>query len=392
MMAEFLLEKADNIKPWASCWYGVNYSMGIGSRFLIGTILTFITGGKVTAGKAYFFCEVCLILIMAVATLMMNNLIKKGTDEKEKYGIIFLILCFISSPGSLAAMWTEGNMGRMETYTLLVILFGVLVFRWFSKAIWKYGILLFLSIICAAIYQGYLFLYYPVFCTVMLCDLMEEEKLSKEKLFWTILNLMGAITSFLFFQFGTSVHFSNAAEMTAQIQSITDLNVKEAALHYEFFSPLSEAFRELNIPFLTGKEHPIAKTGLLCVLLLPIIGIIGTVFVKCLKKGQRITKPYFYCLIVNLAVLPQFVLNVDWGRWMAAVEMVLFFEIFYMYYVGFVEIKQTIGELGCFVQRYMPICIFCVLYLNLFNKFEDRIYFVQLERLWDKIAAFFVSM
>ena len=67
--------------------------------------------------------------------------------------------------------------------------------------------------------------------------------------------------------------------------------------------------------------------------------------------------------------------------------MVLFFEIFYMYYVGFVEIKQTIGELGCFVQRYMPICIFCVLYLNLFDKSGDRVYFAQLESLWNKITA-----
>lgn len=386
MMAEFFLEKADDIKPWASCWYGVDYSMGLGSRFLVGTILKLVTGGRVTTGKAYFFCEICLIMIIATAALMMSAVITKSADEKEKYGIVFLVLCFISSPGSLAAMWTEGNMGRMETYALLLILFGVLAFRWFSQIIWKYGILFLLSIICAAIYQGYIFLYYPVFCTIMLCDLMKEEKLRKEKLVWVFLNLVGASGSFLFFQFCTKIQFSNAAEMATEIQKDTDLSVKEAALYYEFFAPLSEAFRELNISFLTGEEHPIAKTGLLCILLLPVIGIIVTIFVRCLKRGPWLTKPYIYCVLFNFAILPQFIFNVDWGRWMAAIEMVLFFEIFYMYYSGFEEIKETIKEFGCFVQRHMPICICCILYLSLYDKFEDRIYFAQLERLWMKIA------
>lgn len=54
------------------------------------------------------------------------------------------------------------------------------------------------------------------------------------------------------FQFMSFVNCFSAGEMVEALRSRTDLNVSEAAIQYEFFSSVAEAYNVLNKLFLIG--------------------------------------------------------------------------------------------------------------------------------------------
>ncbi len=393
LFLEFIFNKSENLKPWGSCWYGVNYSMGIGSRFFIGTFLNIITGGKVSTGIAYFFCEATLVALIVCVAYLANAVIKKAEMQGENGAIIFLVLCFVSSPGSIAGLWTEGNMGRLETYTLLIALLSVVLFWMIKKDGGRYIGITVLSIIAVAVYQGYVFLYFPIVFTVMLCDIFKETNGKRNKIIYGISACFCVAVAFLFFQFMSFVNFSTAGEMAEALRNSSDLNVSEAAIQYEFFSSIAETYNVLNKPFLIGNgEYPREKTLLLIMLMVPLVLIISGIYAVCIKEVTKNKEtvfkcPYIYCLASNLAVLPQFILNVDWGRWMLAVTINLFFQIFYLYYMDFKEMRMAIKRLNLFVARNKALAVMCLLYLTIFDKFEDRIYFGQIEKLWEHFAG-----
>lgn len=125
--------------------------------------------------------------------------------------------------------------------------------------------------------------------------------------------------------------------------------------------------------------------------MIPLILIISGIYAVCIKeitkrKESVFKYPYVYCLAINLAVLPQFLLNVDWGRWTLAVTANLFFQILYLYYMDFEEMRTAMKRLDLFIGRNKALAVMCLLYLTIFDKFEDRVYFEQIEKVWGHLA------
>lgn len=202
---------------------------------MMGTFLNIITGGKVSTGIAYLFCEVTLVALIAGVAYLANAVIKRAGKQGENRSVIFLVLCFVGSPGSVAGMWTEGNMGRLETYTLLIALLSVVLFCMIKNVAGRYTAITILSVAAVAVYQGYIFLHFPIVFTVMLCDIFKEADNKRNKIIFGLCSCLCTAAAFLFFQFMSFVHFSSAGEMAEALRSRTDLNVSEAAVQYEFF-------------------------------------------------------------------------------------------------------------------------------------------------------------
>ena len=176
--------------------------------------------------------------------------------------------------------------------------------------------------------------------------------------------------------------------MVAALSGKTDLYVESDAVYYECFATVIDAYKDMNTSFfLANGEFKKEKLFLTIFLLAPIFVLVLAVYWKCLlcvrNKNEKIMKtPYLYCAFVNLAVMPQFVLNVDWGRWLTALVINAFFGILYLSYLEFTEMKKALGVLGNYVEQHKETAVFCILYLASLGKFGARNFLPQVDMLW----------
>ena len=140
------------------------------------------------------------VTILLLASMLLNEIIRKATKE-NKDGVQFLVILFLISPASLLGMWSSNNFGRLEYYCLLLTLVAIFGFEKMKNVYRKYFVVTCLSCISMAIYQGYVFMFYS-----MILMLFVYEGLKETDHIW-LRRLLGFISatitgmSFLFFQF-----------------------------------------------------------------------------------------------------------------------------------------------------------------------------------------------
>lgn len=372
-MIQLILQLPEEITRWVECWYAVDYSMGLGSRFLIGGILSLFYNEYMDRRIAYTFCMIMMVLLVALCSFMLGKLLNK---TKYKVAVLFLIACLWACPASLASYWNVKNFGRLEVYTLLISLACVCLFLGLKKIWLKYSILCLGTIICNAIYQGYVFLYFPLLFIVVVCEAYKNE-FKKSDLLGGFMVLASACGSFLFFQFGTSIVFDTQAEFEAAIAAKSDVYISSGAIMCEMFMDIPQVFEMLIVPFLTEDDFPREILAFTIVVFAPIIITGIALYLKCfdlfkVKDKILFKNPYFWCIICQFAILPQFLLNIDWGRWLVAIITVFFFGIFYMLYMEMEEMNCAIAALNSFVKKHYVIALMIIMYFTMFAKFTEH--------------------
>ena len=372
-MIQLIIQLPEEITKWVECWYAVDYSMGLGSRFLIGSILSLFYDGFMDRRIAYVFCVVSLVFLIALCSFMLGKLLNK---TKYKAAVALLVAYLWASPASLASYWNVKNFGRLEVYTLLISLVCVSIFLKLRKKWMKYGVLCLGAIICNAIYQGYVFLYFPILFIVIVCEAYKNE-FKKRDLLGGFAVLVSACISFLFFQFGTSIVFETQAEFEAAIAAKSNVHISSGAIMCEMFMGISEVFELLIVPFITGDDFPREIFAITMILLTPIVVTGIALYMKCfenfkIKEKNVFKNPYFWCAVCQLAILPQFLLNIDWGRWVISIVSVFFFGVLYMVYIEMEEMNHAIALLEEFLKKYYFVAMTIVLYFTLFTKFTEH--------------------
>lgn len=390
LITQFIFNKADKIDSWVSCWYATDYSMGVSSRFFIGSLLSLFYNDYLNERFAYYFCCMTIILLIICVSFLTNKAIRYA-EVCTIDGVKFLVICFLCCPGSIAAMWTENGMGRLEMYTLLLSLGGVIAFNYIVNAGIRYILIMIIGVISISIYQGYLFLYFPIMFTVIICDIFKNSRVNFTHCIYGALSCIVVCVSFLWFQFFSYVIYEDVSSMVASLSQKTNLNVNAEAVYYECFATVTDAYKAINTKFfLENGEFPREKLFLTICILMPIVVIILSLYGKCFsdlknKHKKIISTPYIYCALANLAVLPQFILNIDWGRWLTALTINVFFEILYLSYMGFPEIITALRSLSHYVKEHKETAVFCIIYLSFLDKFGASGFLPQVNVLWDGI-------
>ena len=128
LLYSLYINRAGAIYGYVNAWYVINYSYGFGSRLLIGSLISLLTGGFVTKVFAYNFVLVSLCAGCILLALVIGKVYKKMPDTRSKTAVLFLTVFYLMSPASPEYLWTGENMGRLETYLLLLTLVTVIVF------------------------------------------------------------------------------------------------------------------------------------------------------------------------------------------------------------------------------------------------------------------------
>lgn len=339
------------LHDWTSGWYAMDYSMGFGSRLLIGSLLHLFYPDFLPADAAYHFVIITLIVIFVVMLVLFAYSIYKAPFTASRNGLALMMIFYLASPGSIAYLWSTEILGRFDTYLVLLILLSVLLWLCTSSYMLRCLLILILGSLCLAIHQVFLFLYFPVLFTMLLLPLefslststynlsnTQKEKaaatkLTKEtrrNLLSGFLVILVLVVQLLYYQFGTSLSIGSSQELAALLTSRTDLPVMENALYFEYFA----SFREmLSAVVMNEIGERIRYTVIAFLFLSPLFFYYGLFLVKVWKaekKDSQTTCEKAVLILMPLSLLsflPAFLLTKDWGRWSSALLLVLLLQI-----------------------------------------------------------------
>ena len=189
-----------------------------------------------------------------------------------------------------------------------------------------------------------------------------------------IFNFVFSVISFIYFQFFSYVNFDNITDFINALTQLTDLPFYEEAIYYELFQPFINNYKHFYLPYVEAKL-PFKELYITLIILFPIL----ILFSYILRLARNINKDktwirnkYFYCLISNLAILPQFIFNIDWGRWMLALGNIVFFEIFLLIYIRDAGILKALSKVNNFVKKNPLLCFLLVIYLAQIQAFGTK--------------------
>ncbi len=383
-LIRFILNYPGSINSWTTIWYALDYrSAGFGSRLLMGSILNLLLGGNFVSKEViYLYVIVCILLLIILTSCLLGRFVRKCALT-HKYAAWFFTFCYLVSPFNIEHFWT-GEMGRLESFLVLFLLLFVIAFRKLKNIHAKYLLACFVSVLCIACYQGYVFLYFPVLFTVILLDAGTAPVKQKLSAIWAAFVCLVNVVTAAIFQFKTNLRYESVEELFAQLENHTNIDMTVGTLTCEYVMDTRKRWQAFTYPFLfTGNEHPREKVFLLVLILFPLI-IMFICLWKKLLAGE-IRHLVFWILLSDLAVLPMFILNMDWGRWLAALGAVQFFQIFYLMYTQPAGAKKAMVSLQAFVTDHRLLCMLFLIYLMPLGKIHGFTFPAEADTLMDII-------
>ncbi|MBQ7542433.1 MAG: hypothetical protein IJT44_09115 [Clostridia bacterium] len=362
---------ADTLSIWHANSYVVNYSYGFASRFLAGSILRLFAGDFVSEQEIYRFCFLTYVLLILLCSALLNRFYK-NLPQKCRTAALFGIACFVCCPGSIAAMWSSGNFGKLDVYGLICALIGVALFRKMRSVPLRYLCLTLSACVAIAFYQGFVFLYFSILATVMIADIALAERGGEtQKRVCCAAMAAGAVAvCFLCFQFFSTLRFANVEEMYAALAAHTDIRMGKRSMEYEYFLPLSDAFG--LVENVLHSEHRRLDMLVELVLLSPLLFALVYAVIRynrISKKLRELLNGFNLSLLTVLFIVPQFLLNVDWGRWLTAIAIDVAFIFAYWLHCGDKRMTALAKDLSeRLVRNPLPYALL-VLYLAMLGVF-----------------------
>ena len=368
-------DRLHDINGWVGVWYGADYSIGFGSRLFMGTVLHAILGDYISAETAKAVVILFLVIGAALIALVIAEAIGKCRDDISKAAITFLSLIFLAGPGSIGYLWTEENMGRLETYLLSMTLVMFFLGMRIKNDFLMIGIMSLLATMCIAIHQVWALLYFPL-VFVMYVDRIWKSNFNKRVIVCSVVSCMYMIVLCVVFELCMNMRFDDLNLMFKYIQSRSGVPMTDATLEQEYFWPFYKHYTLNYLP----EARTRARNGFITfVLLLPMFGSYIYVWIRARKHSRSKVEKWKYTIMTLPLATYVLVFGylTDWGRWFAALVLVDFGIVIYLWLTDDVGIKKGIEDLGRHVKQLPILFGAIVVYLTAFEKFEGCNYVNQ---------------
>ncbi|MBS7526797.1 hypothetical protein KHM83_08915 [Fusibacter paucivorans] len=351
------LPDANSLNDWCTTPYAFNYHFGMHSRFLMGSIFQWLLS-PISLHRLYLFILLSTLILIGLFAYFYAKTITAATD-KATIGITYWTILLMASPASIAFLFYWGNYGRMDLYLIgiLFIALSIADKRHLNNMIPA------LLLIGMAVHQVFLFTYCAVILGVLLYECYRSQ-FHRGDVIRLISGIVIAATAFLYFQFGTSpLYYESAGGVVEILNQQSNIPVNEKMIEYEYFKSLSEhmdAFVKVDL------KDRVIRGIIVLILMMPI-----NIFIwRFWHNTAKLHITYRLLSLTPLAILPAFILTIDWGRWFAAVYIAAFSLIAYLF-----KRKDPVAEiyfekLSEWIQK-QPLLAFGVLvYFVALNKFE----------------------
>ena len=265
----FLTGRALDLQGWSSAWNAMDYSMGTGSRLLIGSIYRLFYGEYLDYTVAYKYVAVGTMLTILVLAIVLGRMIRLAVAKNDqiRHAVFGAVALYLVAPFSIAYVWNDQNLGRLDVYMLLVALLALLVGLTIKNTYVKCVCYTVLGVVGLAIHQGFAFLYYPIVFSVMVYDVFEENRVHAGRFAAAFVSGLINVAVAVYFQLFSSIHFDSAKELVTFLEGRTNLTISEYALDIEYFLKMDYQLKEIT-PQFYKYDAPIRHALLVLLLLL----------------------------------------------------------------------------------------------------------------------------
>lgn len=325
-LALFAVTCRGMVRSYNTTMLALSYEYGFTSRSLLGTLYHLLDAVlpldlidyRAVVATAY----VATILFVLFVEYFLYRCLRCCEGEMVKYGeylALILSLCLVST------FSFPYNFFRVDIFMILVSLLGVLCLVK-ERAQW---LVVPLSALGVMFHQGYVFMYFNLILVLLFYRALSWWKEDRRKarcygLLFALSFLVGSVL-FLWFEFFSR---SNGAAFFDTIKSEAE------KLSYDGIYHSTLLYHEVLGIDLTSTEEEFSRVNavqiLMCgIVCLPMLVFAVRFFAGLIKKAKGASEKWKYLAVALGAatILPDFLLKIDYGRWMAAVVV---------YYVGIV--------------------------------------------------------
>ena len=325
-LALFAVTCRGMVRSYNTTMLALSYEYGFTSRSLLGTLYHLLDAVlpldlidyRAVVATAY----VATILFVLFVEYFLYRCLRCCEGEMVKYGeylALILSLCLVST------FSFPYNFFRVDIFMILVSLLGVLCLVK-ERAQW---LVVPLSALGVMFHQGYVFMYFNLILVLLFYRALSWWKEDRRKarrygLLFALSFLVGSVL-FLWFEFFSR---SNGAAFFDTIKSEAE------KLSYDCIYHSTLLYHEVLGIDLASTEEEFSRVNavqiLMCgIVCLPMLVFAVRFFAGLIKKAKGASEKWKYLAVALGAatILPDFLLKIDYGRWMAAVVV---------YYVGIV--------------------------------------------------------
>ena len=325
-LALFAVTCRGMVRSYNTTMLALSYEYGFTSRSLLGTLYHLLDAVlpldlidyRAVVATAY----VATILFVLFVEYFLYRCLRCCEGEMVKYGeylALILSLCLVST------FSFPYNFFRVDIFMILVSLLGVLCLVK-ERAQW---LVVPLSALGVMFHQGYVFMYFNLILVLLFYRALSWWKEDRRKarrygLLFALSFLVGSVL-FLWFEFFSR---SNGAAFFDTIKSEAEKLSYDGIYHSTllYHEVLGIDLASTEEEFSRVNAVQILMCGIVC---LPMLVFAVRFFAGLIKKAKGASEKWKYLAVVLGAatILPDFLLKIDYGRWMAAVVV---------YYVGIV--------------------------------------------------------
>ena len=325
-LALFAVTCRGMVRSYNTTMLALSYEYGFTSRSLLGTLYHLLDAVlpldlidyRAVVATAY----VATILFVLFGEYFLYRCLRCCEGEMVKYGeylALILSLCLVST------FSFPYNFFRVDIFMILVSLLGVLCLVK-ERAQW---LVVPLSALGVMFHQGYVFMYFNLILVLLFYRALSWWKEDRRKarrygLLFALSFLVGSVL-FLWFEFFSR---SNGAAFFDTIKSEAEKLSYDGIYHSTllYHEVLGIDLASTEEEFSRVNAVQILMCGIVC---LPMLVSGVRFFAGLIKKAKGASEKWKYLAVVLGAatILPDFLLKIDYGRWMAAVVV---------YYVGIV--------------------------------------------------------
>ena len=325
-LALFAVTCRGMVRSYNTTMLALSYEYGFTSRSLLGTLYHLLDAVlpldlidyRAVVATAY----VATILFVLLVEYSLYRCLRCCEGEMVKYGeylALILSLCLVST------FTFPYNFFRVDIFMILVSLLGVLCLVK-ERAQW---LVVPLSALGVMFHQGYVFMYFNLILVLLFYRALswwkeDRRKARRYSLLFALSFLVGSAL-FLWFEFFSR---SNGAAFFDTIKSEAEKLSYDGIYHSTllYHEVLGIDLASTEEEFSRVNAVQILMCGIVC---LPMLVFGVRFFAGLIKKAKGASEKWKYLAVVLGAatILPDFLLKIDYGRWMAAVVV---------YYVGIV--------------------------------------------------------
>lgn len=357
--------------------YISDFSMGINSRMLIGSIIKLLNPHP-TEEWLTNFAIVFLIIGMLLTAIILGRVVKNVSSENRMAVWVF-ILFFVS--GSYTISQFSRFFGMLDIYLYILAIFSV-AFAGNKKLRWL------VPVLCiAGVFVNFVFTisYFIIVLFAMLYYADRNEKKAADIAVFVITTL-SVLALTLYFVFEAHNHMFMSYEDTMAIMeekighSFTE-EEREYVLVYLFgLHPESEKlygvaikdatpvqFLYFFVRFLLENRTGTAGIFSLALITIPAVLVFWAIWIMCIKNTEKKSTKFVYiCAMLSVLFIPVCcMLSTDYIRWIGAILMCQYAMCFLMFYVRDEAFDKTVEKLrGIFLKNKFILLVIYLAYVS----------------------------